>query len=201
MITETVLQATPREKVGKGSARQLRAKGGIPVTLYGGGKDAVSVGINARELGAILRSETGRNTIFTLDVPGGDSTPVMIKQLDLDPITGRVQHADFVRIDLTEKTRVTVSVTFAGEAEGVKVSGGMLEVHSHSVEIECLPRDIPETIEADVTALIIGDHLRASELRLPENVTLLSDPDLLLASVVGHGGAEPGAGEAEAGEK
>ena len=113
MITETVLQGTPREKVGKGPARQLRAAGQIPVTLYGGGKDPISVGINARELAAILRSESGRNSIFTLDVPAG-SSPVMIKQLDRDPVTGRILHADFVRISMTETTRsATVTSTFS----------------------------------------------------------------------------------------
>ena len=189
MITETVLQASAREKVGKGPARQLRASGHIPVTLYGGGKDPVSVGINARELGAILRSESGRNSIFTLDIGGADSMPVMIKQLDLNPVTGRVMHADFVRIDLTETTRVTVRVNLVGEPEGVRVGGGNLEAHAHAIDVECLPRDIPESLDIDVAGMGIGEHLRAGDVPLPEGVTLLSDPDLLIASLVGNAGA------------
>jgi large subunit ribosomal protein L25 len=189
MITETVLQGTPREKVGKGPARQLRAAGQIPVTLYGGGKDPISVGINARELAAILRSESGRNSIFTLDVPAG-SSPVMIKQLDRDPVTGRILHADFVRISMTETTRVNVRINFVGEPEGVRVSGGMLEVHAHTLEVECLPRDIPESLDIDVSGLDMGVHLRAGDVPLPDGVSLVSDPELLLVSLVGTGGAE-----------
>ena len=197
MITETVLQATPREKSGKGFARRLRASGHIPVTLYGGGADALSVGINARELGAILRSDSGRNSIFTLEVPGVDSTPVMIKQLDLDPLTGRVLHADFVRISMTETTRVNVRIDFDGEPEGVRVGGGMLEAHAHTIEVECLPRDIPESLAIDVSQMDIGEHLRAGDVPLPDGVTLVSDPDLLLASLVGKAAEAPAADDVQ----
>ena len=196
MITETILEVTEREKTGKGSARKLRAEGKIPIALYGGEGDAATFGIVGRELGAILRSDSGRNSIFSLNVPGAGATPVMIKYLDRDPVTGKIIHADLVRISLTETTLVTVGVNFVGESEGVKLGGGMLEVHAHAIEVECLPKDIPESIDTDISSLNLGDHLRAGDIKLPDGVTLASDEDFLVASVVAPAGG--GGGEASA---
>jgi large subunit ribosomal protein L25 len=185
MITETVVEATPREEKGKNASRRLRANGQIPAAVYGGGMESVPVAINARELGTILRSDAGRNTIFTLNIQGHDSSPVMIKNLDVNPVTNKLVHTDLVRISLTEKTQVSVRIEFVGEPAGVKLSGGMIDVHLHEVEIECLPRDIPEQISVDVSNMELGDHIRVSDIPVDSDaITLVSDPDLLVVSLL-----------------
>jgi large subunit ribosomal protein L25 len=184
MITDTVLQATPREDRGKNASRRLRADGRIPVTVYGQGADPVAASINARELGAILRSEAGRHAIFTLAIDGGDESPVKIHQLDLDPVTSRVQHLDLMRISMREKTQVSVPLDFVGESVGVKSNGGMLEVHLHQIEIECLPRDVPVNIPVDVTELDLGDHLNVSDLKIEnEDIEVITGADHLVVAV------------------
>lgn len=183
MITDTVLQAAPREDRGKNASRRLRAEGRLPATLYGAG-DAVAVSINARELGVILRSEAGRHAIFTLDVQGGESTPVKIHEMDLDPVTSRLVHLDLMRVSMTERTKVSVPLEFVGEPVGVKMGGGMLEVHMHEIEIECLPKDIPANVQVDVTGLDVGDHLMVGQIQVDsDDVTVLTDADHLVAAV------------------
>jgi large subunit ribosomal protein L25 len=197
------MEAVPREEKGKNASRRLRAAGQVPAAVYGGGQQAVPVAINARELGTILRSDAGRNTIFTLNIQGHDPSPVMIKNLDVDPVTSKVLHTDLVRISLTEKTQVSVRLEFVGEAVGVKVGGGMMDVHAHELDIECLPRDIPESISVDVSHLELGEHLRAADLPIDTDaITLLSDPETLILSVLAPhaiAGAEAEAAPAEEG--
>ena len=184
MITDTVLQATSRDERGKNAARRLRAAGRIPVSVYGEGLDAVAVSVNARDLGAILRSESGRHAIFTLAVEGGDESPVKIQELNLDPVSNRLVHLDLMRISLTEKTTVSVPLSFVGEPASVKQNEGMLEVHLHEIEIECLPRDIPGHIDVDVSNLEIGDHLTVAQIPVDTDViTVVTGEDHLVAAV------------------
>jgi large subunit ribosomal protein L25 len=184
MITDTVLQATRREDRGKNASRRLRAAGRIPAAVYGEGLDALPVSIDVRELGVLLRSEAGRNAIFTLAIEGHDSSPVKIHQLDLDPVTNRLVHMDLMRISLTSKTQVSVPLEFVGEPVGVKQEGGMVEVHLHEIEVECLPRDIPASIEIDVSGFAIGDRLTVGEIPVDTDViTVVTDPDHLVLAV------------------
>lgn len=185
MITDTVLQAIPREDRGKNASRRLRADGRIPVAVYGQGKDPVAASINARELGALLRSEAGRHAIFTLAVDGADSSPVKIHAMELDPVTSRVKHLDLMRISMTEKTKVSVPLEFVGEAEGVRVDGGMMDVHMHEIEIECLPRDVPANIPVDVTNLGVGEHLTVGQIEVDEDaIRVVTDADHVVVGVL-----------------
>lgn len=184
MITDTVLQASKRDERGKNAARRLRAAGQLPVSLYGEGQEAVPVSINTRELGAILRSEAGRGAIFTLAVEGGESTPVKIHTLDLDPVSNRPLHMDLVRLSMTSKTQVSVSIDFVGVPHGVRVQGGMLEAHLHEIDIECLPRDIPQGVEFDVTELKAGDSIYVRDLQVGDDVTIVTPGDHLVAAIV-----------------
>lgn len=184
MITDTVLQASKRDERGKNAARRLRAAGRLPVSLYGEGQEAVPVSINTRELGAILRSEAGRGAIFTLAVEGGESTPVKIHTLDLDPVSNRPLHMDLVRLSMTSKTQVSVSIDFVGVPHGVRVQGGMLEAHLHEIDIECLPRDIPQGVEFDVTELKAGDSIYVRDLQVGDDVTIVTPGDHLVAAIV-----------------
>ena len=153
-----------RTSRGKNEARRTRRAGQIPAVVYGAYKDPVSVSVNPREITKIIRSTTGYNTIFTLAIAGGETTPVMVVDQQVDPIKGTLLHADLKRIDLTKRIRVTVPVHTAGEAKGVKVQGGLLEVITRAIEIECLPDEIPEDFTVDVTELMIGQSKRASDV-------------------------------------
>jgi large subunit ribosomal protein L25 len=183
MITDTVLQAIPRNDRGKNAARRLRAEGRIPASVYGIGLDSIPVSVNARELGVILRSESGTHSIFTLAIDGRDSSPVKIHDYTIDPVTSRLTHMDLMRISMTVKTRVSVPLEFTGESAAIKAEGGMLEMHLHEIEVECLPRDIPANITVDVSGLNIGDQLYVSQINAGDDVTIVSDSDLLVAAI------------------
>src|SRR5215472_47497 len=144
MRKDITVSAEVRETRGKNEARRTRRRGLIPAVVYGSFQDPVSVAVNPKEITQILHSKTGYNTIFTLSVNGGESTPVMVVDEQFDPIKGTLLHADLKRIDLTKRLRVSVPVGTAGEPKGVKVQGGLLEVISRAVEIECVPDEIPE---------------------------------------------------------
>lgn len=181
--TSISLNATSRTERGKNAARRLRREGRVPVTIYGHGESATGT-VVLRELAAILRSPGGRNTIFTLNV-NDESGPVKIAELQLDPIKGKLLHADLMRISLTEKTEFEVSVRIVGEAEGVRNSGGILDIPTHSLKIRCLPGDLPDNIEVNVSALSIGHHFRVSDLQIDhEKIEVLADPSVMLATVV-----------------
>jgi len=133
---DITVAAEVRTSRGKNEARRTRVAGNIPAVVYGAFQDPVSVAVNPKELSKIIRSNTGLNTIFTLAVTGGESTPVMVVDRQVDPIKVTLLHADLKRIDLTKRIRVTVPVVTQGEPAGVKVQGGLLEIISRSVEIE-----------------------------------------------------------------
>lgn len=189
------LEAKGRNERGKNEARRLRAAGLVPITIYGGDQDTTSATITKRELAAILRRH-GRNAIFTLNVDGA-GTPVKIADMQLDPIKGTLIHADLMRISLTEKSKFEVSIKIVGEADGVRNSGGILDVVSHSLEVRCLPGDIPAVIEVDVTNLGLGDHFSVADLQLGDKVEVLADPETVLATVVTPRAEEPAEAPAE----
>jgi large subunit ribosomal protein L25 len=180
--TSITLEATRRDERGKNASRRLRAQGMIPVTIYGGGEDAASTVVGKREFAALLRN-FGRNKVFTLNYDGA-STPVKIAALQFDPIKGSLLHADFMRISLTEKTTFELPVKTIGEPEGVKTFEGILDLVTKSLEIRCLPGDLPEVIEVDVTSLGIGDHLYVRDLKLGDWIEVLTDPDKVLVTVI-----------------
>ena len=184
MRKEITVAAEVRTSRGKNEARRTRAAGNIPAVVYGAYQDPVSVAVNPRELSKIIRSSTGLNTIFTLAIAGGENTPVMLVDRQVDPIRGLLLHADLKRIDLTKRIRVTVPVVTSGEAAGVKVQGGLLEIISRAIEIECLPDEIPESFTVVVTELMIGQGKRASDVELSGSMKLVSDPQTVIAHCV-----------------
>jgi large subunit ribosomal protein L25 len=144
----------------------------------------VAVSISPKEINRILHSNTGHNTIFNLSIQGGENTPVMIVDWQSDPVKENLLHVDLKRIDLTKRIAVKVRVHTVGEPKGVKLQGGLLEVITREVEIECLPDEIPESYTVDVTELMIGQNLRASEIPLGGSVKLVSGPEQVVAHVV-----------------
>lgn len=180
--TNISLNAKNRDERGKNASRRLRAAGLVPVTVYGGGKDSTSATVAKREFAALIRHH-GRNIIFTLDVEGA-TTPVKIADVQIDPIKGFLVHADLMRISMTEKSKFEVAIKILGEAEGVRLNGGIMDIPTHSLEVRCLPGDLPSSVEVDVTGLGLGDHLSVKDLNLGDKVEILTDPDTVIVNIV-----------------
>jgi len=199
MRTDITVAAEARASRGKNEARRTRRSGMIPGVVYGAYKDPVPVAVNPRHISQILRSKTGHNTIFNINVQGGESTPVMVVDGQYDPIKGNLLHVDLKRIDLAKRIRVSVPVLSLGEPKGVKQQGGLLEIVTREVEIECLPDDIPENFAVDVTELLIGQSKRASDIALSGSIKLVSSPETVIAHCVAlKAVAEPTPAEAAA---
>jgi large subunit ribosomal protein L25 len=173
-----------RNTRGKNEAHRTRAAGQIPAVVYGAHKDPVAVAVSPKEILKIVRSNTGFNTIFNLAIAGGETTPVMVVDQQVDPIKGTLLHTDLKRIDLTKRIRVTVPVHTSGEPKGVKVQGGLLEIITRSVDIECLPDEIPESFTVDVTDLMIGQSKRAGDVGVSGSMKLVSSADTVIAHIV-----------------
>jgi large subunit ribosomal protein L25 len=185
MIKDITVEAVSREGIGKGFARRLRTQGMIPVAVYGEGGDPVAVAINAKAIATILRSGAGHNTIFTLNLPGQEPANVIIKDWQLDPVKGRLVHADLMRLSMTTVTRVSVPILIVGEPVGVKTDGGVLEIELRELEVECLPGDIPESVQLDVRELRIGRHLSVADLVLDrDKIKILAPEDQIVAGVL-----------------
>jgi large subunit ribosomal protein L25 len=181
---DITVNAEVRSTRGKNEAHRTRSAGQIPAVVYGAYKDAIAIAVSPKEINKIVRSSTGFNTIFNLQIAGGEVTPVMVIDQQVDPIKGTLLHADFKRIDLAKRIKVTVPVHVFGEAAGVKVQGGLLEIITRSIEIECLPDEIPEDFKVSVADLMIGQSKRASDVGLGGSMKLVSSPDTVIAHVV-----------------
>lgn len=193
MISKSVVEVLGREERGKNEARRLRAGGKIPGIVYGMAKDSFAVSVEPRNIEMILRSETGRNTIFNLSLGSGDKNQkraVMLKDLQRDPVTERLVHVDFVRVDLEQKVTVDVPIRLIGEPDGVRNESGILEFITRSVQVECLPNDIPDALDLDVTELHVGENASVSDLTLGEELTLLIPEDTIVMTVAHQRAAE-----------
>ncbi|HTM49672.1 MAG TPA: 50S ribosomal protein L25 [Bryobacteraceae bacterium] len=197
MRKDITVAAEVRTARGKNEARRLRVRGFIPAVVYGAYKDAVSVGVSPRDLVQILNSKSGHNTIFNLAIQGGENTPVMVVDSQRDPIRGNLLHADLKRIDLSKRIRVSVPVITSGEAAGIKLQGGLLEIISREIEIECLPDEIPEHFTVDVSSLMIGQSVRAGGIPMEGSMRLLSPAESVIAHVVALRAEEAPAAAAE----
>ncbi len=184
MRKDITIVAERRDSRGKNEARRLRAAGSAPAVLYGSGGDAVAVAVSPKEVNKILHSKTGHNTIFNIAVQGGETTPVMIVDWQNDPVKDNLLHIDMKRIDLTKRIRVKVPVHTLGEPKGVKLQGGLHELITREIEIECLPDDIPEHFTVDVTELMLNQSVRAGDIKLAESIILVSPADSVISHVV-----------------
>ena len=180
---EITVRATRREGRGKNDAGRLRREGLVPLTIYGGEGEAVAAAAPLAELAAILRSETGPNTIFTLDVEGVGASEVLFHDRQIDPIRGRLMHADLRRLVAGQKIEITVPLHLTGEPEGVREGGGVLEQIARELEIRVSPRDIPDAINVDVTNLGVHDVLHVSDIPVDERIEILNPPDTVVATV------------------
>jgi large subunit ribosomal protein L25 len=183
-MAEILVSAKARNDRGKNAARRLRASGLVPGVVYGGKKDNVAVSVDPKTLLKVLRSEAGRNTILSLDFGDGSKTSAILKSWQVDPVKESFIHADFYRIAMDVAIRVKIPIATRGEARGVKVDGGILELIMREVEVECLPGDIPERLEVDVTDLGLHGAIRVSELHVSEKVKVLNDAEQIIVHVV-----------------
>ena len=173
-----------RPGTGKGPARQARFAGEIPGVIYGAGETPVALAVPKKEFELALKTaHAGGNVIVALRLDGAAEKTAIIREVQRDPITHAILHLDFHHISLTEKVTVEVTVHLVGTPDGVKNGGGILEHITRTIEIECLPTQIPQHLEADVTALAIGDSIHVRDLNVP-NAEVLSDPDTTIATVV-----------------
>src|SRR5262245_6687408 len=205
-MAEIVVNAKGRDDRGKNAARRLRRQGLVPGVVYGGKGGNIAVAVDPKALQKVLRSEAGRNTILKLDIAGAGATNAILKDLQVDPIKDSLLHADFYRIAMDVAIRVTVPINIRGEARGVKVDGGILELITREIEVECLPGDIPERIDVDVSDLGLNGALRVSDLPPNAKVKILESSDQVVVHVVSvkeevaatPGAAAPAEGEAAA---
>ncbi len=184
MRKDITIVADVREERGKNAAFRLRAAGKSPATVYGLSSDPVAIAISPKEIGKILQSASGHNTVFTLDISGKENTLAMIIDWQLHPVKETILHVDLLRIDPAKRIHVKIPVHTSGDPKGVKIQGGIYDIVTREIEIECLPNDIPESYNVDVTELLIGQSVRASDIPLAGSAKLLSAPDLVISHVV-----------------
>ena len=200
-MADVTLKAELRTEAGKGPAGRARRAGLVPAVLYGLGDESIAVSVPSRELSHLLASDSGANTLITLQLDGG-SQLALPRQIQRHPTKGTLIHIDFVRVRADQTIQAEVPVRLTGDAEGV-ARGGVLEQLLHSVSVEALPRDVPNSLEIDITTLEIGSSVHVSDLSAPAGVTVLNEADAVVAQISAPRVAEeeaPAEGEAAEGE-
>lgn len=187
------LKANVRDEFTRASRRELRESGGLPGVVYGAGEESIPVAVDFKDTAKLFH--TGRSEVFQLDIPGSGKVPVLIK--DIQKRRGNVSHVDFLRISMNKPVRVSIPVDYQGTAAGTK-SGGILQTQVTEIEVDGLPGDLPTTLEADVSALEIGDKLTVADLKVPEGITLHASEEEILATVIVPRAVEAAETESEA---
>jgi len=183
-MSPIVIDAQLRTPGGKNVNRRLRKSGRIPAVLYGPAKQPRAVTVDPEAVKDILYSDSGKNTIFSVSVEGGEHTNAMVKDYQLDPVQGSLIHADFFEIAMDQLLELTVNVELVGEAEGVKIGGGIMDFVTRSIEVECLPSDIPESIKVDVSHLKINDYIRVKNIQVDPRVKILTELEVVIVTIV-----------------
>jgi large subunit ribosomal protein L25 len=199
---EATLEAVKREGRGKNEANRLRASGRIPAVVYGSrtegqAPEGVAVAVDPKQMLRILHSESGANTLITLKVDGADAK-VMVKEYQLDPITHQLLHADFYQLALDKAITVTVPITLKGEPKGVKQQGGLLDFVTRDIQVQCLPTEIPEHIDVDVSELMLNQSIRVRDLAQDGKWKSVTAADTMIVHVVMPKAEESAAATTEA---
>lgn len=179
-----VIEAQMRTPGGKNVNRRLRNSGIIPAVLYGPGKESIAISVDPQIVQDILHSESGRNSIFTINLDGSAQNNSMVKDYQLDPVQGELIHVDFIQIAMDRLLQLDVNIEIVGEAKGVKIGGGIMDFVTRSIEVECLPADIPESIKVDVSHLDINDYIRVNNIEVDPKVKVLSDPEVVVVTII-----------------
>jgi large subunit ribosomal protein L25 len=182
---EVVLEATPRDTFGKNEARRTRRGGQVPAVVYGGdGKEATPIQVPPKALLKILHSESGQNTLIALKLPGAGDTRVLVRDFQIDPVTHQVLHADFYRVAMDRLIQVTIPVSVHGEPKGVKQQSGILEFIRREIVIECLPGDIPENVDVDVSELMLHQGIRVRDVATSPKWKAVTEGEAMLVHVI-----------------
>jgi large subunit ribosomal protein L25 len=171
-----------REIFGKNASRRLRREGRVPANLYGAKEENVSLSLDKKDVFQILRSEAGENTIFKISY-NSQTQDVMIKEIQMNPANDELLHVDLIKIAMDKEIQVTVPFVLTGEAVGVKAEGGFVDFVTREIELECLPRAIPEHIEVDISSLHLHQSIKLEEITLPEGSKWISDPETVIAMI------------------
>jgi large subunit ribosomal protein L25 len=177
-----VIKSEKRQGLGSNAARRLRAQGFIPAVLYGESMASRPLVLNKKDIVQILKLESGENTIFKVTVDN-DEYDAMIKDLQVDPATDELLHADLIRISMDKAVRVTIPVVHRGEPIGVKTEGGFIDFVTREVEVECLPRDIPESLSVDISELHINQSYKVENMSIPAGVRVMTEPGTVLVLI------------------
>jgi len=183
MSEEVSLQAEKRTSQGKGEMRRLRATGKLPAVIYGDGEAAETVQIDTHEFKMLLQHYAAESILIDLVVDGASTAKVVLKDIQYEPLHGHPIHADFQTVNMTQKLTFTVSLNFVNEPKGVTLEGGVLETILRELEIECLPSNMIDHIDADIGDLAVGDSLRVEQLDVPADVEVLMAGDVVVANV------------------
>lgn len=184
MAEKVVIKAQKREGRGKNDSRRLRVEGKLPISIYGGGVEAVAAVVELKDLAAILRSDSGQNTIFTIDMVGEGTGDVIFHDRQIDALKGRLVHADLRRLAKGEKIEVTVAIHLIGEAVGLKEEGAVLNQQLREIKVLCEPSRIPEFLEVDVTDLSVGESIHVSDMKIGEGIEVHESPESVVVSIV-----------------
>ncbi len=186
---DAILEATTRNTLGKNEARRTRREGRVPAVVYGAAtegasREATAIAVEPKALLKILHSDSGANTLISLKVAGLGDAKVLVREYQLDPVTRAVLHADFYRVAMDKVLQITIPIVVKGEPKGVKLQGGILEFVRREIEIECLPADIPEHVEVDVSELMVHEGVRVRDIAAHAKWKALSDSDMMLVHVI-----------------
>lgn len=182
MADKIVVKADKRESRGKNDSRRLRFSGRIPVVVYGGGTESVAASAELKEIAAILRSDAGVNTVFSLDI-GGDANDVIIQDRQIHPVTGRLIHADLRRFAKGEKIEMTVPIHIVGEAAGLEEEGAVLNLNLREIKVLCEPAKTPESIVVDVSEVTTEHAIHVSDLKVGEGIEIHESPETVVVSL------------------
>jgi large subunit ribosomal protein L25 len=183
MAKQVKLKAEPRSETGRSAARRLKGRGGVPAVIYGAKLKPQALQVSARDVNVMLSHASGENILVELDIAGENRT-ALVQEIQHSPLGTDILHIDFHAISMDEKIQADVPLEAFGIANGVKNFGGLLEQNLRSLPIECLPKDLPDRITVDVTALNIGDSIHVRDIQLPSGVAAKAQPDLTAFSVL-----------------
>lgn len=184
MAEKVIVKGYKRDARGKNAMRRLRAEGKIPVVVYGGGRESVAAAAELRELAAIIRSDTGVNSVFSLDIEGEGISDVIFQDRQISPVLGRLIHADLRRFAKGEKIEMTVQIHLVGEAIGLREEGAVLSQALREIKVLCEPANTPDAFEVDVTNLDAGHSVHVSDLKIPAGAEVSEAPETVIASIV-----------------
>ncbi|HEY0659613.1 MAG TPA: 50S ribosomal protein L25, partial [Pyrinomonadaceae bacterium] len=184
MADKFTVKAEKREGRGKNDSRRMRREGRVPVVIYGGGTESVALTAQLKDLAAILRTDSGVNTVFSLDVANEGLVDVIFQDRQIDSIHGRLVHADLRRFAKGEKIEMTVPIHLLGEAAGLTEEGAVLSQSLREIYVLCEPAKTPDSIDVDVSGLNVGEAIHVSDLKVGEGIEIHEDPETVVATII-----------------